>query len=474
MTARILVLDPSPTTRIALKVKLAAARYDTASAQDLPEARRLARKAPPRLILVAVGGEAAAAAALVVRIAADPVLGSAAILAITDGRAAPGPSIRALLAAGAAEALPRPLDHAFLMARVRSLLRRTGAEDELELRDGTSRALGLAEAAAPEIERPGHIAILARRPQDARSLGRRLAAHLPDRVTVEMPTAPEDGASAPEDDADVTLLDLSRETGHAALMEQIPDMLARGRSGRVALVVAVRDDDPAAAALALDLGAEDVVRAGADPAEMALRLRALVRGKQARDRLRDSVRDGLRRSVTDELTGLWNRHYALPHLARTAERAAATGREFAVLLVDLDRFKSVNDTHGHAAGDAVLAETASRLRANLRLPDVIARVGGEEFLVVMSDTCLHDARRAAERLCAVAGASPIALPGGGSVTVTMSIGLAMGGRPPGAGPDGALDGRQEAARLMAAADRALYGAKDGGRDRVAIALDSAA
>ena len=478
MSGRILVIDAAPTTRIVLKVKLAAARYDAATASDLPEARRLSRETAPRLILVAVPPSRAEAAALVARIAGDPVLGGAGILAVGDPAPGGGPAVPAgaLLAAGAVEALTRPLDDGFLMARIRSLLRRSDAAEELELRDGTSRALGLAEAAAPEIERPGRVAILSDHPEAAARLRRHLAPHLPDRLAVGAPEAAIGAPSAgPAEEADVYLLDLTGAEDRSALLAQVPDLRARSRGGHAALVVAVRGDDPAAAALALDLGADDVVRGTADPAETALRLRALVKSKQSRDRLRESVRDGLRRSVTDELTGVWNRHYAMPHLARTAERAVATGRAFAVLLVDLDRFKAVNDTYGHAAGDAVLAETAGRLRTNLRLSDMVARVGGEEFLVVMPDTTLQDARRAAERLCAIAATNPIELPGGGAVTVTMSIGLTMGGRGEQPRPPGeSLDGPREAARLMAAADRALYRAKNGGRDRVTVAMEDAA
>ena len=482
MSRRILVIDASPTTRIILKVKLAAARYDVVTAEGLPEARRAARGAPPRLILVSVGEDERQAATLVSRIAEDPVLGGTGIVAVCDAHPDGTPLVpaRALLAAGAVDALTRPFDDAFLMARIRSLLRRSGADEELELRDGTSRALGLAESAAPVIERPGRVSILTDDLNDGESLRANLAAHLSDRLSVGSPEGAIDEAGGAaedeEEDVDVYLLDLTGADGRAALLERVPDVRARSRGGQTALVVAVDRGDPAAAALALDLGADDVVRGLADPAETALRLRTLVRAKQSRDRLRESVKAGLRRSVTDELTGLWNRHYAMPHMARTAERAAATGRDFAILLVDLDRFKSVNDTYGHAAGDTVLAETAGRLRANLRLSDMVARVGGEEFLVVMPDTGLYDARRAAERLCAIAASNPIELPGGGAITVTMSIGLAMGGRhdahalAAGAKVDGAL----EASRLMAAADRALYGAKNGGRDRVSVALGDAA
>nr|WP_290428619.1 GGDEF domain-containing protein [Defluviimonas salinarum] len=166
--------------------------------------------------------------------------------------------------------------------------------------------------------------------------------------------------------------------------------------------------------------------------------------------------------MTDPLTGLNNRRYALPHLARIAERARAAGRQFAVMVLDLDRFKAINDSRGHAAGDAVLIEVAARLRGNLRAVDLLARIGGEEFLVALPDTTPEAAQATAERLRRVIGDRPVPMPdGAAAIPVTLSIGLALG-----PGPASVED-------LVDLADRALMGSKADGRNIVTVGRSAA-
>jgi len=129
------------------------------------------------------------------------------------------------------------------------------------------------------------------------------------------------------------------------------------------------------------------------------------------------------------------------------------------MVIDLDRFKLVNDTYGHAAGDAVLATVAERLRMNLRAVDLVARIGGEEFLVAMPDTGFEAAHMVAERMRAAVGDQPIRLAGGATLSVTLSIGLAMG-------PAG--DAATPVDALMARADQALMEAKAEGRNQVTV------
>ncbi|MCW3841867.1 diguanylate cyclase [Micromonospora yasonensis] len=164
-----------------------------------------------------------------------------------------------------------------------------------------------------------------------------------------------------------------------------------------------------------------------------------------------------RLSLTDPLTGLWNYRYLREAIRREVERANRFGRMLSVLALDLDRFKDVNDTWGHAAGDAVLVEFARRVRGEIREVDLAFRQGGEEFVVLLPETDARGATIVAERLGAVVRDHPVPVEGHGGdpvrVSVTVSIGIAVY-------PDHAATGQQ----VLDAADDALYAAKAAGRD----------
>ncbi|MDQ1485805.1 MAG: hypothetical protein QOJ62_1498 [Actinomycetota bacterium] len=160
-----------------------------------------------------------------------------------------------------------------------------------------------------------------------------------------------------------------------------------------------------------------------------------------------------RLSLTDPLTGLWNYRYLTLGLGHEIERATRFGRPLAVLMLDLDRFKSINDQHGHQVGDAVLIELAGRMRAEVREVDTVARYGGEEFVIVLPETDSAGAARAADRLGTIMRAAPFCAEEGEGLAVTASIGAAVF---PEHGATASL--------LLRSADDALYAAKDGGRD----------
>jgi two-component system cell cycle response regulator len=173
-----------------------------------------------------------------------------------------------------------------------------------------------------------------------------------------------------------------------------------------------------------------------------------------------------RLSLTDPLTGLWNYRYLEESLRREVERASRFGRMLALLALDLDRFKKINDTYGHAAGDVVLTEFARRIRGALREVDLAFRRGGEEFVVLLPETDVRGAATVAQRLGVATRSMPITvdpLPGTAGrkplhIAITVSIGIAVY-------PYHATTGPQ----ALAAADDALYAAKAGGRDTYRIA-----
>jgi diguanylate cyclase (GGDEF)-like protein len=187
----------------------------------------------------------------------------------------------------------------------------------------------------------------------------------------------------------------------------------------------------------------------------------------------DNVRvheEAQRLSLTDPLTGLSNYRYLKESLRREVERATRFGRKLAVLALDLDRFKDINDTYGHAAGDAVLMEFARRLRAEIREVDFAFRQGGEEFVVLLPETDVAGGTIVAHRLGAAVRRSPVqVVPAAPEedltpVPVTVSIGIAVY-------PDDGASGPE----VLRAADDALYAAKAAGRDtyRTAAAAEPA-
>lgn len=166
-------------------------------------------------------------------------------------------------------------------------------------------------------------------------------------------------------------------------------------------------------------------------------------------------------SMTDPLTGIANRRGFETRARAALEAAVAAGRPCCLLLLDLDRFKAINDAHGHPAGDAVLREVADTLARGVRAEDVLGRLGGEEFVVLVPGSTVREAVPLAERLRDAVRAR-VGHPAGRGDTVTLSVGIAR--LAPAGSPATALTA------ALAAADEALYAAKAAGRDRVEIAL----
>ncbi len=171
----------------------------------------------------------------------------------------------------------------------------------------------------------------------------------------------------------------------------------------------------------------------------------------------------LRSGFTDVLTGWHNRRYLQVRLKEELARASREGKRLVCLMLDVDHFKQVNDTWGHAAGDAVLRELAQRIESQVRTSDVAARYGGEEFVILLPDTSTSNAELLAERIRKAVAASEFALPNGEAVPVTASIGIASASPRP-----QATDLKRLGDSLIARADVALYKAKRQGRDRVVV------
>lgn len=459
MTGRILVVDDVATNRIVMKVKLAAACYSVLQADCGEAALRLAASEQPDLILLDVMMPDMSGVSVCQRLKADPATADIPIILVTA--LCDHASKMQGLQCGADDYLTKPVDEITLLARVRSLLRAHEIQRELRLREDSYAGLGFSETASG-FDGPGRVALVAPDPATGLTWKRALEPRgscrydvLPrERALQAQPGGVPGGGSAP--DVYVIAADLGARNDGLRLLS---DLRSRPATRHAAAVMILPRNDAERGAVALDLGAGDILYDPFRPEELAVRIQTQLRRKRQSDRLRETVEAGLELAVTDSLTGLHNRRYALRRLDRML---AAPGRGVAVMMLDLDHFKLVNDRHGHAAGDRVLSTVAKRLRATLRPGDLIARLGGEEFLVALQDTDPDTALFCAERVREAIGARPVPDAAPHPISVTLSVGLAM-----------AVDAGEGAVALIERADRALYGSKHEGRNQVTVSATAA-
>ncbi|MBV0911394.1 diguanylate cyclase [Anianabacter salinae] len=459
MPGSILILDGVSTNRIILTVKLSSARYRVMQAASVQQALGLALTRAPDLILVDHGIEGGGAEACQ-RLRRVPALRQTPIIVAAP---AIGADLRlACFEAGADAMIEKPMNETLLLARIRNLLRRSAARFDLTGRPGARMALGLADPGAT-FRRACRVALVNNAPQTAAALVREFEvqghrAQVFARADVEMLFA--------QRPFDAILVDLGIGEGPATL-RLLTDLQSRSETRQAAHLCVIDDKDDASAVLALDLGTHDLIRTPPAPPrrELAIRIGRQLAFKVERERLVAELDAGIRLSVTDPLTGLYNRRYAMCELARVVEGCTPEAG-FGVMVVDVDRFKSVNDRFGHAAGDAVLREIASRMRRVLRRGDTLARIGGEEFVAILPTIAQDAAGRLADRMRRAVSDRPVTLPGElGEVAITVSIGLSLGG---------GANAPVPAEAHLDSADRALFAAKGAGRNTVTLGPLSAA
>ena len=445
MTARILVVDDITANLRLLEAKLQGEYYEVALAQSGAEALRQAASWSPDIILLDVMMPGMDGYETCRHLKASPELQHIPVVmvtALTDS----SEKVRGL-EAGADDFLSKPVDDATLFARLRALMRVKQVQDAWRLRSETARELGIESPDDPEKGVAGARALVVGPVADVVTI---VAAFRQDGVVVDQ-VADADSAWPLLADGlyDLAVLVLPEEGG--TTLRLASRLRAQASTRDVPVLLAARASQKALVLRGFDLGANDHVLVPVDPNELRARARNQIRRKRYQDRLRADLDRSLEMAVTDQLTGLRNRRYVRRHLEGLLRNGEAS-----VLLIDLDRFKPINDLHGHNVGDAALREVANRLRASLRAADVVARWGGEEFLVVLAGAPAEYTHQVADRLREAVGGSPMKL-GLIGITATCSVGAAVAAA--GSNTDS----------VIGAADAALYRAKASGRNCVRMA-----
>jgi two-component system cell cycle response regulator len=452
MTARVLVVDDVPANVKLLEARLSAEYFDVTTANSGTEALALCERAECDIVLLDVMMPDMDGFEVCRKLKSNPATHHIPVVMVT---ALDQPSDRVRgLEAGADDFLTKPVTDVALISRVRSLARLKLVTDELRMRALTSKEIGIQNPereAVTETGRAGRVLIV----DDRKNSYERIVETLSAEHTVDVEPDPNEALfHAAEGNYDLVIVSLGLQNFDGLRLCSQVRSLERTRN--VPILAVSEADNNARLLRGLEIGVNDYLIRPIDKNEMLARVRTQIKKKRYTERLRDNVQMSIEMAITDALTGLFNRRYMETHLGMLMEQAASRGKPLAALILDIDYFKAINDTHGHDAGDDVLREFALRIRKAIRNIDLACRYGGEEFVIVMPETDMAVATMVAERLRRRIASEPFTIAQGArNLEVTISIGIGAI-----AAPD------DTAAAMLKRADLALYRAKRDGRNRV--------
>lgn len=452
MSARVLVVDDVLPNVKLLAAKLTREYFDVITAFNGPEALERIKKEAPDIILLDVMMPGMDGFEVCARIRADPTTMHIPIVMITALSDA-ADRVRGL-EAGADDFLTKPVNDIALFARVRSLVRLKMMMDEWRLRESTSGQFGILDQAMTvknETAANARVLVIEDSPIDLDKIAETLRRDTDSVVAADTSVEALELGMSEDFELIIVSLTLLHEDG----LRLCSQLRSHERTRQAPILLIADEGDLSRVAKGLELGANDYLLKPIDRNELLARVRTQVRRKRYHEKLRQNYEQSLSMALTDSLTGVFNRRYVSAHLPRLMERSWESQKPVAILMFDIDHFKTVNDTYGHGVGDEVLREVANRTNRNLRNFDLVARYGGEEFIVVMPDTDRDAAYAVAERLRRRVGEETFAVSAQvAEITVTISIGVAV------------VDGVGDTAdAILKRADDALYQAKRSGRNR---------
>ena len=454
MTARVLVVDDILANVRLLEAKLSAEYFEVATAMNGIDALECVQRKRPDIVLLDVMMPGIDGIEVCKRIKSNPLTQHIPVVMVT-ALDQPEDRIRGL-EAGADDFLTKPVNDLALFCRVKSLVRLKMLTDELRARSDTGEPLNFLNAGSPEVDaRPGRVLVIDNRVPVVERIRQALAGKH-DVTAIDDPQAAIAHAAENNFELVIVNLDMANVDG-LRLCSQLKSL---ERTRQVPILIIVDPDDTQRLLRGLDMGVNDYLMRPIDRQELLARVNTQVKRWRYTERLRNNVQTSIELSVTDPLTGLYNRRYMESQTGPLVEYASNRSKSLSILAVDVDFFKSVNDNHGHDVGDRVLQELASRMKRNLRSVDMVCRVGGEEFIAVLPETDIKVAERVAERIRKAVFSKPFNSGSThGPLNVSVSVGVSTF-----LGPDDRMDS------MLKRADQALYRAKREGRNRVILAV----
>lgn len=456
MTARVLVVDDILPNVKLLEAKLMAEYYEVVTALNGPEALKKVVENNPDVVLLDVMMPGMDGFEVCRQIKANPLTAHIPVVmvtALTDVE----DRVRGL-ENGADDFLSKPVNDVALMARVRSLVRLKMTVDEWKARESTASQLGVTDGASSVMQQPvdhARVLILEDMGFESEKIHDTMLRDENETTIVQTGLDAMKEISTKDFDLIFLSLNLKNEDG----VRFCSHLRSNERSRAVPVILIGNEEEMERIAHGLEIGAHDYLLRPIDRNEMLARCRTQIRRKRFQDKLRANYEISLSMALTDALTGLYNRRYFEVHMQKMLQSARENHKPLGFLYMDIDHFKSVNDTHGHQVGDEILKGFAMRIKDAVRSFDLVARLGGEEFVAILPDTTPDVAYTIAERLRKVVADTPFPCSAaGGSLAVTSSFG--------GVVLQGEELNRVAVPDVIQRADAQLYEAKHNGRNCV--------
>jgi len=454
MGSLILVVDDLLPNRRLLEAKLKSEYYEVITAESGVEALEKVREKTPDVILLDVMMPEMDGFETCRRLKKDATTADIPVVMVTALSDAED-RVEGLTA-GADDFLTKPINDLALFARIRSLVRLKSMTDELKQRDKTGVQLGEGGGSGGKAISTSGAKILII--DDDTVQAQQISAKLEELEDMQVTIIGEPAEAVKKSEQEsFDLIMVSTQLEGDDGIHLCNHLRSQDKTRNTPLLIIIEENNTELLIKALDMGINDYLITPVDSNEVIARTRIQVRRKRYQDALQANQTESLEMAVRDGLTKLYNRRYFDTHVENMLQDSLKTGKPLALMIIDMDHFKLVNDTYGHQSGDEILIQLSAMITKNVRPTDLVARYGGEEFVIVMPNTNLTQSAIVAERIRKRVEAEDFQIPvDPGFLNKTISIGLSM------VAPGDTVH------LLLERADKGLYHVKNTGRNKVVV------